>query len=166
MRLCRIRTERAGDKERGAALVEFALVLPLVVSLILGMVSGGAAYNRKVSMSGSVREGSRFGATLDGSASWATYVQTRTAELSANDLTTNQVCVALINAATTATVYSASGSGCSSVTAPSTPTTATTGCVVKIWAARPDQLQALFFTANLTLTTKTVARYEGSATGC
>lgn len=162
------RTDRTGGSERGAALVEFALVLPLVVSLILGLVSGGAAYNRKLSMSGAVREGSRFGATLDGSANWATYVRNRTAELSTGDLTTNNVCVALVNAATGAVVpgYSVSGSSCSSVAAPPTPATATTGCVVKIWAARGDQLQALFFTTNLTLTSKSVARYEGTTTGC
>ena len=170
MGLHRFRTDRTGGSERGAALVEFALVLPLVVSLILGLVSGGAAYNRKLSMSGAVREGSRFGATLDGSANWATYVQSRTAELSTGDLTTNNVCVALVIAASNTVVpgpgYSASGSTCSSVAAPSPPATATTGCVVKIWAARGDQLQALFFTSNLTLTARSVARYEGTTAGC
>lgn len=164
MRLYKIQSDRAGGNERGAALVEFALVLPLVVSLILGLVSGGAAYNRKLSMSGAVREGSRFGATLDGSASWATSVQTRAVELSTGDLTASQVCVALETAAGT-TLYTASGAGCSSVTAPSTPSGAT-GCVVKVWAARPDKLQAMFFSVNLTLTAKSVARYEGNTSGC
>ncbi|MCA1847120.1 MAG: pilus assembly protein, partial [Actinobacteria bacterium] len=84
------------DSERGTALVEFALVLPLIMALILGLVTGGSAYNRKLSMTNAVREGSRFGATLDGSTTWASSVQTRTVELATGDLTTSQVCVQLV----------------------------------------------------------------------
>ncbi len=32
--------------ERGAALVEFALLLPLLMCLLLGTVTGGIAYNK------------------------------------------------------------------------------------------------------------------------
>jgi Flp pilus assembly protein TadG len=165
MGLHRIRSEGVGTTERGAALVEFALVLPLVMSLLLGMVTGGVAYNRKISMSNAVREASRFGATLDGSATWATDVQSRTVELSTGDLTTSQVCVKLVAAATNTVVPGYSAGSCSTAE-PGTPATATTGCVVKVWAARPDKLQAMFFSANLTLTAKSVARYEGTTTGC
>ncbi len=35
--------------ERGAAAVEFALVLPLLVALVLGIVDFGRAYNQQVS---------------------------------------------------------------------------------------------------------------------
>ena len=166
MKLDRFGMTRSGESERGAALVEFALILPLVVSLVLGIVTGGAAYNRKISMTGAVREGSRFAATLDSSGTWATDVQSRTAELATGDLTTSQVCVALVAAGTGTNIYSAMGAGCSSVAAPSTPSTSTSGCVVKVWAARPDKLQVMFFSANLTLTAKSVARYEGTTTGC
>lgn len=51
-------------QERGAALVEFAIVLPLLVMLMLGIFTGGLAYNRKIGISNAVREGSRYGATL------------------------------------------------------------------------------------------------------
>jgi Flp pilus assembly protein TadG len=171
MTLDRFGITRRGRDERGAALVEFALILPLVMALILGLVSGGAAYNRKISMNGAVREGSRFAATLDGSGSfvtgtWAGDVQARTAELSTGDLTTAQVCVKLVDAATGATV---TGGGYSAGTCsgePAKPPTATSGCVIKVWAARPDKLQVMFFSADLTLTAKSVARYEGTTTGC
>jgi len=48
----------------GAALVEFALIMPILVMLLLGMVTGGMAYNKKLAITNGVREGSRYGATL------------------------------------------------------------------------------------------------------
>ena len=46
------------------------------------------------------------------------------------------------------------------------PFTAATGdCVVKVWAARPDKLQAMFFTSAITLRASAVARYEAKVTG-
>ncbi|HEV3365128.1 MAG TPA: TadE/TadG family type IV pilus assembly protein [Acidimicrobiia bacterium] len=110
------------DSERGAALVEFALVLPLIMALILGMVTGGAAYNRKLSLTNAVREGSRFGATLDGSSTWASSIQTRTAELATGDLSTSQVCVQLVKNGSVVVqggvTFEALGTGCSSIAAP------------------------------------------------
>jgi Flp pilus assembly protein TadG len=46
------------------ALVEFALVFPVLMLLLLGMVTAGFAYNQKLAITNGVREGSRFGATL------------------------------------------------------------------------------------------------------
>jgi TadE-like protein len=158
------------ESERGAALVEFALVLPLIMALILGLVTGGAAYNRKLSLTNAVREGSRFGATLDGSTSWAANVQTRTVEIAGGDLSgTSQVCVQLVKNGSVVVqggyTYQALGSSCSSIAAP-TVTAPATDCVVKVWAARvnQDKLQVMFFSSNLTLTSKSVARYEGTVT--
>ncbi len=51
-------------REHGAALVEFALVLPLFLMLVLGLVSAGIAYNHKLSLTHAAREAGRFGATL------------------------------------------------------------------------------------------------------
>lgn len=50
--------------ERGAALVEFALILPVLMALLLGMFTGGLAYNSKITVTGATREASRYGATL------------------------------------------------------------------------------------------------------
>ena len=55
---------RVERDERGAALVEFALVFPLFMTLVLGMFSGGIAYDRKLTLTNAAREGSRYGATL------------------------------------------------------------------------------------------------------
>lgn len=49
---------RARD-QRGAAAVELALVLPILVLLIFGIIEFGRGYNAKVSLQGAVREGAR-----------------------------------------------------------------------------------------------------------
>lgn len=56
-------SNRRGD-HRGAALVELALALPLIVMLIVGMVSAGIAYNHQLSLTHAAREGGRYAATL------------------------------------------------------------------------------------------------------
>ena len=48
----------------GAALIELAMVLPLIVMLILGMVSAGIAFNNQLALTHAAREGGRFAATL------------------------------------------------------------------------------------------------------
>jgi hypothetical protein len=45
-------------------MVEFALILPLLVMLLLGIVTGAQAYGQKLSITNASREGSRYGATL------------------------------------------------------------------------------------------------------
>ena len=50
--------------DSGASLVEFALILPIFFTLMLGMFTGGLAYTRKLSITDATREGARYGATL------------------------------------------------------------------------------------------------------
>jgi len=47
------------DRERGAAVVEFALVMPLLVLLVMGTVEFGRAYQAQTSLSGAARAGVR-----------------------------------------------------------------------------------------------------------
>lgn len=47
------------DGERGAALVEAAILLPLIVILIFGLIAFGRAYNAKVTATHAAREGVR-----------------------------------------------------------------------------------------------------------
>lgn len=51
-------------RQRGAALVEFALLMPLLLMLFLGIVSVGIAYNHQLSITHAARESARFAATL------------------------------------------------------------------------------------------------------
>lgn len=48
---------RRGD--RGAAAVEFALVLPVLILLLLGLVEFSRVYNIQISLSNAAREGAR-----------------------------------------------------------------------------------------------------------
>lgn len=59
------RAESSAEREDGgAALIELAFALPLVIMLIVGMVSAGIAYNRQLSLTHAAREGGRYAATL------------------------------------------------------------------------------------------------------
>jgi Flp pilus assembly protein TadG len=45
--------------ERGAALVEFAFVLPILILFMFGIVEFGRAYNARIELTSAVREGAR-----------------------------------------------------------------------------------------------------------
>ena len=59
-----LKSYRSRSSEDGASLVEFALILPIFMALVLGLFTGGAAYERKLAVTGAAREGARFGATV------------------------------------------------------------------------------------------------------
>ncbi len=52
--------------EAGAAAVEFALVLPILVLLVMGIIEFSRAYNAKISLQHAVREGVRVHALQTG----------------------------------------------------------------------------------------------------
>ena len=161
-------SRRRRDGERGAALIEFALLMPVLASLLLGTVTGGAAYHRKITMTDAVREGSRFGATLNNTSSFGTAVRDRTVQLSTGELENDDVCVQLVEAGSPDTVkrswYPGGGSSCPFGSAPDTPAMSSGYCVVKVWAQRTSELQAFFFTRSIELPAMSVAAYERGAT--
>lgn len=57
--------------DQGAAAVEFALVLPVLVLLVCGIIDFGRAYNARITLSHSVREAARVWA-LGGTAAETT----------------------------------------------------------------------------------------------
>jgi len=52
-------------RERAAAIVEFALVVPILFLLVWGILSFSRAYQRLNALSASLREGARVASTLD-----------------------------------------------------------------------------------------------------
>ena len=57
----RHRTARPGDgrHDRGAVMVEFALVVPILMLLVVGIIEFGFAFSAQVSIQGAAREGAR-----------------------------------------------------------------------------------------------------------
>ncbi|MDZ7674098.1 MAG: TadE family protein [Acidimicrobiales bacterium] len=54
----------AGTDERGAALVEFALIMPLLFMLIFATITGAIAYDRNLAVSYSAQQTARYASTL------------------------------------------------------------------------------------------------------
>jgi Flp pilus assembly protein TadG len=55
------RVARVARNESGAAMVEFAIVLPLLTLLVFGMIDFGRAFKYYNNLASAVRDGARFG---------------------------------------------------------------------------------------------------------
>lgn len=55
------RTSSQRDREAGASVVEFALVVPVLFMLVFGIIEFGAAMAQKATVASAAREGARFG---------------------------------------------------------------------------------------------------------
>jgi len=62
--------EHNGHRDRGAAAVEMAIVLPLLLFVLFGLIDFGRAYNAQIQLSAAAREGVRL-ATLNPGATLA-----------------------------------------------------------------------------------------------
>ncbi|MGO4804128.1 TadE family protein [Arthrobacter sp. 2MCAF15] len=51
------------DRQRGAAAVEFALVVPLLLSMLLGVIDFGMAFGQSINLQAAARESARQGVT-------------------------------------------------------------------------------------------------------
>jgi hypothetical protein len=58
------RTEPASFRARGQALVEFTLIMPVFLIIVLAGLEFGAAFDHRTAMAYAVREGARVGASL------------------------------------------------------------------------------------------------------
>lgn len=159
--------------DTGVAVVEFALVLPLLLLFLLGIVTAGIAYNQKQELTHAAREGARYAATLPASqtfpsGTWATNVRDLIVERSDGELTAGQVCVSLVNGATATVVapsanYSTSGSEC--IPGQAYPTSATDdGTRVQVVVTKPATIElGVFGSIAVTLTSKATSKSEAVA---
>lgn len=173
--------------EGGAAIVEFALVTPLLLVLIFGMLSAGLSYNRKLALTNAVREGSRYGSTLAVAQAppltpactsqidcWLAHVATITVQAAEGELgssvTARQVCVAYVHPAGT----TAEDRSRKLVRTSATTDTVTDGTCfgdgrgdaerrVQVGAQRDGKLELLLRSTDLTLTSRSVTRFEAIA---
>lgn len=145
--------------------MEFALVLPLLVMLLLGIVTFGLAFNERLALTNGVREGGRFGASLPSHDGWEAEVVSRTREVlfSSGDPSGLVICAELTDSSG-ADVYP--GSTCALPGKPSSPGGLETGdCIVKVWATRPATLNILLAQWTVDLRAQSVSYYERTPCG-
>ena len=53
------RTDTSSHDDRGAIIVEFALIVPILLMVLVGIVNFGVAYNTQITLQGAAREGAR-----------------------------------------------------------------------------------------------------------
>jgi Flp pilus assembly protein TadG len=138
--------------------VELALILPIVIALVLGTITGGIAYFRKITVLDSAREGARYGASLKIAdyGTWQADVQARVAQISGGLITASQVCAALVvptGSDTTCGVTDPAG-------ASTDPIVNAPASIVKVSVSVPTSVQFFFFSQTVTLGSNVAARYE------
>ena len=148
---------RRPRSERGAIFLEFAVVLPLLLALILGLFTGGQAYSEKIAVIESVREGARYGASLPmGSGAgaltaWEAAVRSRVVDASNGDVAPADVCIAW--------VLPSSSSHCG-LADPAGATNEPTVHLVKVSATKTAKMEFFFFSKSAELNGRLVARFE------
>jgi hypothetical protein len=158
----------SGPRDSGASLVEFALIAPLLVVLLLGTITGGIALSHQNSIKNAAREGVRFGAVnpvAPGSENaYLGRVLTEAVNAATGDLDTGvggrYVCAAYVNETngvfrgqmTSGTPSYDTGNLCFA--------DGRTEERVQVLARRDDSIEAVFYSHSLTLEGRAVTRYE------
>jgi Flp pilus assembly protein TadG len=160
----------ARQKDRGAALVEFALIFPLLATLLFGVLSGGLLMNRRESVTHAAREGARYGATVAanqctpttncGGKTWAQLVQSIVVARADGDLTTSQVCVALVSGPGSSPTAIDASHIAGGTTRCYIDNSADTGNRVQVSITRPDELNAVLVHFSVNLTSNATAQFE------
>lgn len=140
--------------------LEFAIVLPLLMSLVLGIYTGGLTYTDKISLVEAVREGARYGASLpvgtDPVSTWETNVRNRVVSASGGDVAFEDVCVQFA----TASVPVPTGHCDPGIADPPGATNEASVHLVKVSATKQAKIEFFFFTSEPLLRAKVVARFE------
>jgi len=130
------RTRASG--ERGAALVELAVVLPLLLLIAFGVVEYGSAWNRKLQMETAARAGARVGSSL-GNTRLADYGLLQGVKSAINDIGLSNVDYVVVFKST-----ATDGARPAGTCASSTPTSVSGSCNVYTGAQLQSLTQADF----------------------
>jgi hypothetical protein len=166
------------NRERGASLVEFALVLPLMLMIIVGLVSAGAAYNLKITLTHAAREAARYATILpipadadDGTPGiniWLTDVRDHMLADAEGALDSGNpvYCIAFVDL---------NESGTDTMHIDQAGTIGAGSCFgdgrgdsewrVQVAVQRDTDFNALFFSKTITMATQAVSRYEVMVSG-
>lgn len=171
----RLRHALAGSRdERGGALVEFGLVVPIFVTLTLGAVTTGLSYNTNNSLNNGAREAARYGATLDIDGDingWLASVAD-SAELATSGelgprVASRQICVAFVHPdgtdaddRTVALLRTGEGSVIAGGTTCFDDDRPDDERRVQVRLAREAEIQAVVYQSTVDLQARSLARYE------
>ncbi|MDP3892585.1 TadE/TadG family type IV pilus assembly protein [Nocardioides sp.] len=163
--------QRTHRTERGAAAVEFALVVPLLLMMLFGTITTGLTFADHLSATNAVREAARYGAAADvGSAGWAASVKDRLTQVYFNageTVNDDQVCVRLVQAGGTAPAgpqFAHTGANCGP--APALPSNMAAGsCAVLVWMQRPQTIRPLMIPDLNFMTRAESVAYYGRVAG-
>jgi len=176
-----VRRARRSRGQRGSVAVEFALVLPLLVMLLLGVTTTGLVYSDHLAIANAAREGSRLGSAISYSSTtapvvtptqWADAVQQRVQQVYFNGgstLSTNQVCVLLVDPTTSpATVRATPTAQGSCGDEPTSPSGVSAGgCIVKVWVQKPGRVElGVIAVPAFTIRAQSVSLYGRTAGLC
>jgi Flp pilus assembly protein TadG len=141
----------------GAVVMELVIILPVLFALVLGITTGGHAYSTKIAVVEAVREGARFGASLQlgtGPTAVSDYeasVRSRVVSASGGSLTSADVCVRLVLP---------TGAADCGVTDPAGASAESTVHLVKVSASTSATIQFFFSSTTTSLGATLAARYE------
>ena len=133
------------EHERGAAAVEFALVLPMLLTLVFGIIEFGRVYNIQTSITAAAREGARAMA-LDNNP--VTAVTTAESAAAPYSVANAQVSVTTSNVPASTPLNTC-------------PTSNTTNALVKVTVTYPVTLLTGWFGTSITLHGTGVMRCNG-----
>lgn len=160
------------NDERGVALVEFAIILPLLLMLVFGMLTGGLVMNRRQEVTQASREGARYGATVSfdqctpasecGGRTWAQQVQSVAVSRSDGAVTASDVCVALVEGPGSAPLALSSAHTTKGGTAPCyIDQSADVGRRVQVVITFTDSIEAIIVNIPVDVTARSTSRLEG-----
>jgi Flp pilus assembly protein TadG len=154
-------------RDSGVAMVEMAMVLSLLVTLLVGTVTAAIAFSQQNSIENAAREGSRFAATLPDeiNQAWLQNVIDVTRAAGVGDLDTTvpgqYICVAFVSETGAATarreisgVQNNSNSQCYDDGLGNNQSR------VQVVTGRDSEIQVVFFSLDLDLQSQAAARYE------
>jgi Flp pilus assembly protein TadG len=157
------------SEERGTAALEFALVLPFLLALLLGVTTFGLAYADHVALTNSVREAARLGSALDYTpTTWGSSVQTRVQQTYFNtgSIATSQICVRLVDSSGTV-LATPTTQGTSCGTAPTPPAMTAGTCAVLVWATEPENVSlGVFPDLGFSIGAEAVSSYGRTVNAC
>ena len=151
---------RRRHDDRGASLVEFALILPLLAMLVTGLFSSAMLYDGKMQLTHAAREGARYGAAVPddeifASGTWAENVRRLVIQREGGRLTEADVCVALVTGNPATAVHTTNGGVCFDDAG-----SGEANMRVQVSATRTTRFDAVAFSRDVTTTARASARFE------